>query len=70
MKNKSLVRRLLGITPVVLMSGAAQAFAQSPTFTTQSYRLAGNTQVAADFNGNGKLDIAASGLQGGFGDAE
>ncbi len=42
---------------------AAQAWAQSATFTAQAYPLVGNTHIAADFNGDGKPDLAGSGLQ-------
>lgn len=45
------------------MSVVARASAQSATFTTQAYPLLGNTQVAADFNGDGKPDLAGSGLK-------
>ncbi len=40
----------------------ANGFAQNATFTTQAYPIVGNTQIAADFNGDGKLDIAGSGV--------
>lgn len=39
------------------------AMAQSPTFTLRSYPLLGNNHIAADFNGDGKLDLAGSGAQ-------
>lgn len=35
--------------------------AQSAIFATRSYPLLGNTHVAADLNGDGKLDLAGSG---------
>jgi hypothetical protein len=38
------------------------AASQSATFTTQTYPLLGNTHIPADFNGDGKLDLAGSGL--------
>lgn len=37
--------------------------AQSPTFTVRNHPLLGNTHVAADFNGDGKLDLAGSGAK-------
>src|SRR5215216_1124514 len=39
---------------------AAQA-AQSATFTNFTYPILGNTHVAADLNGDGRLDLAGSG---------
>jgi hypothetical protein len=35
--------------------------AQVATFTTQQYPLLGNTHIAADLNGDGKLDLAGAG---------
>jgi hypothetical protein len=65
MKNKSsgLVRRLgaviiFGLATIGL---AAQSPGQSATFTTQAYPIIGNTQIAADFNGDGKPDLAGGG---------
>jgi hypothetical protein len=46
----------------LLIAATAQAAAQPAAFTTQTYPLLGNTQVAADLNGDGKLDLAGSGL--------
>ncbi|MBA3387214.1 MAG: VCBS repeat-containing protein [Chthoniobacterales bacterium] len=48
---------------LVSLGLAAQAWAQSATFTAQAYPLVGNTHIAADFNGDGKPDLAGSGLQ-------
>ena len=45
---------------LILVAGASAARAQTATFTTQSHPLLGNTHVAADFNGDGKLDLAAT----------
>lgn len=50
---------LCGLATLSFVAGAA---GQSPTFTTQAYPLLGNTQVAADFNGDGKPDLVSSGL--------
>ncbi len=56
MKNGSFHRaRVFGagiVSSFVLISGVAQALAQSATFTTQAYPLIGNTHVDADFNGD------------------
>jgi hypothetical protein len=65
MKNKSIVVRRCGgvmLCGLMLLSLVTRASAQSATFTTQAYPLLGNTQVAADFNGDGKPDLAGSGL--------
>jgi hypothetical protein len=66
MKNSSVVmpRGSGGISlfGVIFMTLAAHAFGQSATFTTQAYPLLGNTQIAADFNSDGKPDLAGSGL--------
>src|SRR4029079_9192613 len=35
--------------------------AQVATFTTQKYPLLGNTHIAADLNGDGKVDLAGAG---------
>jgi hypothetical protein len=40
---------------------AVSALAQSPTFSRTDYPLLGNNHVVADFNGDGKLDLAGSG---------
>ena len=67
MKNKiaGSIRRFSGsaLCGLVLMSWSVQAFGQSATFTQQQYPIIGNTQVAADFNGDGKLDLAAAGVK-------
>src|SRR5215216_6103436 len=45
--------------------GCAMTFsevsAQNATFTTQQYPLLGNTHIAADLNGDGKVDLAGAG---------
>lgn len=48
---------------VVILASAANAAAQSATFTTRNYPLLGNNHIAADFNGDGKLDLAGTGAQ-------
>ena len=47
---------------VVMLLFAQTVSAQSPTFARTDYPLLGNTHVAADFNGDGKLDLAGAGL--------
>ena len=39
----------------------SEVSAQVATFTTQEYPLLGNTHIAADLNGDGKLDLAGAG---------
>ena len=39
----------------------SEVSAQVATFTTQKYPLLSNTHTAADFNGDGKVDLAGSG---------
>jgi hypothetical protein len=66
MKNKSIVARGWGgvlLCGLVLLGLSPRASAQSATFATQAYPLIGNTQIAADFNGDGKPDLAGSGLK-------
>lgn len=41
-----------------------RADAQSATFTIQTYPILGNTHVAADFNGDGRPDLAGPGVTG------
>lgn len=48
-----------GVLTLIILGASAKA--QTPTFTTQSHPLLGNTHVAADFNGDGRLDLAGSG---------
>ena len=38
----------------------SEVSAQVATFTTQQYPLLGNTHIAADLNGDGKVDLAGS----------
>jgi FG-GAP-like repeat len=49
---------------VFAISLVTQALGQSTTFSIQTYPILGNTHVAADFNGDGKLDLAAPGVTG------
>ena len=39
----------------------SEVSAQVATFTTQQYPLLGNTHIAADFNGDGRPDLAGAG---------
>lgn len=60
---KNATSRFRGFTAAILssgllMSGVAQAFGQSASFTTQTYPHLGGTHIAADFNGDGRLDLA------------
>jgi hypothetical protein len=41
---------------------AATGAAQTATFAGRDYPIVGNTHVAADFNGDGKIDLAGAGL--------
>src|SRR6185503_18675675 len=50
----------LSFTIVITLS-AASASAQSPAFTRTDHPSLGNNHVAADFNGDGKLDLAGLG---------
>jgi hypothetical protein len=56
-----------GVHPAIALLFAACAMtfsevsAQVATFTTQQYPLLGNTHIAADLNGDGKLDLAGAG---------
>jgi len=49
------------ICGLVICASAVNAAAQSATFETRNYPLFGNTHVAADLNGDGRLDLAGSG---------
>jgi hypothetical protein len=58
MKHTILLGAALAISLVT------RAFGQSTTFSIQTYPILGNTQVAADFNGDGNLDLAGPGVTG------
>ncbi len=45
------------------LDGAA-GFGASLTFTTQTYRILRNDHIAGDFNGDGKIDLAGTSLNG------
>src|SRR5262245_9078788 len=45
----------------VAVVSAGNAVAQSAAFTTRTYPLIGNNHIAADFNGDGKADLAGTG---------
>ena len=49
---------------VLAISLVTRALGQSTTFSVQTYPILGNTHVAADLNGDGKLDLAAPGVTG------
>jgi hypothetical protein len=38
-----------------------RSFGAVATFTTQQYPLLGNTHIAADLNGDGRVDLAGTG---------
>jgi hypothetical protein len=54
-----------GIVLLVLGAACAMTFsdvsARNATFTTQQYPLLGNTHIATDLNGDGKVDLAGAG---------
>src|ERR1044072_9996761 len=52
------------LAALLTVSAITQALGQSSTFSFQTYPILGNTQVAADFNGDGKLDLAGPGVTG------
>jgi hypothetical protein len=58
MKHALLLAGLIAVTIVT------DAFGQSTTFSIQDYPILGNTQVAADFNGDGRPDLAGAGGKG------
>jgi hypothetical protein len=49
------------VLSVVILASAASAAAQSATFSTRTYPFLGNNHIAADFNGDGKPDLAGTG---------
>jgi hypothetical protein len=65
MKNTSIEvpRKFLTglIFSFAMLCSAFPAFAQNASFSVQDYPILGNTQVAADFNGDGKPDLAGAG---------
>jgi hypothetical protein len=66
MKNASVrfISKFLAVVTCALIGAGAQAFAQNASFSLQTYPLLGNSHVAADFNGDGRLDLAAPGVTG------
>lgn len=53
---------LLALLVGMFMPVSSVSAAQTATFTTHSYPLLGNNHIAADLNGDGKLDLAGTGL--------
>lgn len=62
MKAGAMLIGLAVLLSFILVPFAAAQVAQSPTFTNFTYPILGNTHVAADLNGDGRLDLAGSGL--------
>src|ERR1044072_7578589 len=58
------MKHALFLVGLVAITALTDAFGQSATFSIQTYPILGNTHVAADFNGDGKLDLAAPGVTG------
>lgn len=48
----------------LLATAVTQAFGQNATFTQQAYPIIGNVHCAADFNSDGKIDLAGPGVTG------
>jgi hypothetical protein len=51
----------LFVVAVACAMTLSEVSAQVATFTTQQYALLGNTHIAADLNGDGKVDLAGAG---------
>ena len=47
---------------MLMLASAGKAAAQPATFATHDYPILGNTHVAADLNGDSRLDLVGSGL--------
>lgn len=52
------------LTALLATCFVTQALAQSTAFSVDAYPILGNTQVAADLNGDGRPDLAGSGFKG------
>src|SRR5919106_1623402 len=63
MKNSRGAHPAIGlfVFGVVCAIAFSEVSAQVATFTTQRYPLLGNTHIAADFNGDGRPDLAGAG---------
>src|SRR4051794_31298034 len=58
------MKQTILLTAMLATGFVTQALAQSTTFSVDAYPIPGNTQVAADFNGDGRSDLAGSGFKG------
>ncbi|MEY2505962.1 MAG: hypothetical protein QOH01_291 [Verrucomicrobiota bacterium] len=52
------------LSAVLALGFVSPALSQSATFSIQTYPILGNTQIAADFNGDGRPDLAGGGGTG------
>jgi hypothetical protein len=52
----------LALVATLVSAGRADASTQSPTFARTDYPLLGNNDIAADLNGDGRLDLAGTGV--------
>jgi FG-GAP repeat. len=60
-KYTRLLSQLLFVAVASLLCAASSA-AQNAVFSGLDYPIVGNTHIAADFNGDGKLDLAGAGI--------
>jgi len=61
--RRAFVLTLTVLTSLAVTPGAASAATTAPTFARTDYQQLGNNHVVADFNGDGKLDLAGIGAQ-------
>src|ERR1043166_359833 len=58
------MKHALLFASLIALTALTDAFGQSTAFSIQTYPILGNTHVAADFNGDGKPDLAGPGVTG------